>query len=486
MIPRRTILAGAVAALALPAKPDFDTFQTATQMARDLRRKRISAREVLEAHLARIERVNPKVNAIVTLVAGQARQTAARLDDEAAKGRFAGPLHGLPVAHKDLVETKGIRTTFGSPLFRDYVPTQNALIVDRMQAAGAVTIGKTNTPEFGAGSQTFNPVFGSTKNPYDLSKTSGGSSGGAAAALASGMIPIADGSDMGGSLRNPAAFCSVVGFRGSPGRVPVPGAWSPFSVLGPMGRSVEDVALLLSVLAGPDARAPLSIHEPGSRFAQPLERNCKGVRIAWMPRFAGLPFDRRISDVFAARRKDFESTGCLIEEPESPDFSEAAEVFPVFRALSFHQQHAAKAVKGRAQMKATVLEEIDRGSRLTGPLIAEAEAKRSTLYTRFGQFMEKYEFMVLPVTQVPAFDANQEYVSEIEGVKLESYIDWMRSCWYITVTGHPAISVPGGYTPEGLPVEIQIVGRHQADFAVLQLAHVYEQATRPLWHRPGV
>jgi amidase len=473
-----------MALAARPAHGSVDTYISAKEMAQRIRRKQLSARQLLEAHLTRIEQANPKVNAIVTLVPELARKTAARLDEEAAHGRFAGPLHGLPIAHKDLVETRGIRTTFGSPLFRDHVPARNALIVDRMQAAGAVTIGKTNTPEFGAGSQTFNPVFGATKNPYDLAKTCGGSSGGAAVALACGMIPLADGSDMGGSLRNPAAFCSVVGFRVSPGRVPSGNSWSPFAVQGPMARSVEDVAMLLSVLAGPDPTSPLSIHEPGSVFARPLGREFKRVRIAWLPRFAGIPFDRRVSEVFAARRKAFEAIGCSVEEPESPDFSEAAEVFPVFRALSFYQQHAAKARKDRAQMKATVLEEIDRGARLTGPQIADAEMKRSRLYARIGEFMEKYEYLALPVTQVPPFDINQEYVSEIEGVKMATYIDWMRSCWFITCIGHPAISVPGGYTVEGLPVGIQIVGRHHADFAVLQLANAYEQATRSLWRRP--
>src|SRR5881396_1643254 len=255
-------------------------FMSAVDMARLIRTKKLSAREALAAHLNQIERVNPKVNAIVTLVPEMAADAATKADEMQARGEKLGALHGLPVAHKDLLETRGIRTTFGSPLYKDNVPTEDDIVVDRMRRAGAITIGKTNTPEFGAGSQTFNEVFGSTLNPYDRSKTCGGSSGGAAVALATGMLPIADGTDMGGSLRNPASFCNVVGFRPSPGRVPTwpaATAWSTLSVDGPMGRSVADVALMLSALAGPDARSPIALADPGSLFAAPLDRTFTDV-----------------------------------------------------------------------------------------------------------------------------------------------------------------------------------------------------------------
>ena len=442
-----------------------------------IRRKDLSAREVLDAHLQQIERLNPKLNAVVTLVADQARDHALRADEAAARGAFLGPLHGLPIAHKDLVETKGIRTTFGSPIFSDHVPEFNTLMVDRIQAAGAILIGKTNTPEFGAGSQTFNPVFGATRNPWDLSKTCGGSSGGAAVSLACGMLPIADGSDTGGSLRNPASFCSVVGFRPSPGRVPVvPSdyAWNNITVLGPMARTAADCALLLSVMAGPDPRAPLSIQEAGTRFAQPIERDCQGLRIGWCANFAGLPFDRRIREVFNAQRKKFEDLGCVTEDAD-PDFSGADEAFRVFRALGFYQQHGPLLDQHPAQIKATVIAEIERGARLTGPEIASAERERSLLFARIAQLMTRFDFLLLPVTQVPPFAIDQQYVTEIEGVKMESYIDWMRSCYFITMTALPAISVPAGFTPEGLPVGLQIVGRHQDDWGVLQMAHAFEQ-----------
>ena len=274
-------------------------FLTATELTRRIRAKDLSVREVIEAHLAQIERVNPKVNAIVTHSdLTEVMDQADAADAALARGEDVGPLHGLPVAHKDLVETKGIRTTYGSPIFKDFVPEHDALIVERLKRAGAITIGKTNTPEFGAGSQTYNEVFGETLNPYDITKTCGGSSGGAAVALACGMLPIADGSDMGGSLRNPANFCNVVGFRTSPGRVPVWPAvlgWFPISVEGPMARTVQDAALMLSAIAGPDRRAPISISEPGEMFSQPLERDFNGVQIAWDRDLGGLPVDPQVT-----------------------------------------------------------------------------------------------------------------------------------------------------------------------------------------------
>jgi amidase len=466
------------AAQQMSGKTESLCFLSATELARRLRRKDVSAREVLEAHLRQIESLNPKVNAIVTLVQDRAMEQAARADEAAARGRFLGPLHGLPIAHKDLEETKGIRTTYGSPIFRDHVPDFDTLLVERIKRAGAINIGKTNTPEFGAGSQTFNPVFGATRNPYDLSKTCGGSSGGAAVALACRMLPIADGSDMGGSLRNPASFCSIVGFRTSPGRVPkVPStsAWNTLSVLGPMARSVEDTALFLSAIAGPDPRAPLSIHEPGSRFAQPLGRNTKGIRIAWCANVLGLPFSRSVKDVFSAQQKVFNTLECAVSDAE-PDLTDADEIFKVYRALSFYQAHLEKVQRHRDLVKATVIQEVERGERLTLAEIAQADTKRSRLFARLGQFMERFDFFVLPTVQVPPFDVDQQYVTEIEGSKMGNYIDWMRSCYYITVTALPAISVPAGFTADGLPVGLQIVGRHQDDWGVLQIAHAYEQA----------
>ena len=338
---RREVLRGIAAASLLPAsstegQPSTSPlcFTSAVEMAQLIRAKKLSAREALAEHLKQIDRVNPKVNAIVTLVPEMAATAAAKADEMQAHNEKLGPLHGLPVAHKDLIETSGIRTTFGSPLFKDYVPTEDDLVVERMRRAGAIIVGKTNTPEFGAGSQTFNTVFGATHNPYDLSKTCGGSSGGAAVALACGMVPVATGSDAGGSLRNPAAFCNIVGFRPSIGRVPNPKAafgWSTLSTTGCLGRSVADLAFALSTIAGPDPNTPLSIREPGDLFARPLDRSFKGVRIAWFKDLGGVPFDPRVRTVIDAHRATFESLGCIVEQDE-PDFSPAEISFRTLRA----------------------------------------------------------------------------------------------------------------------------------------------------------
>ena len=287
--------------------PDL-CFTSATELVRLIRERKVSVTEVVQAHLAQIERVNPRVNAIVTLLPERALADARAKDAALARGEASDPLFGLPIAHKDLVPTRGVRTTYGSPIYRDHVPDEDGLIVERLRAAGTVMLGKTNTPEFGAGSQTFNPVFGATVNPYDTAKTCGGSSGGAAVALACGMIPIADGSDLGGSLRNPASFCNVVGLRPSVGRVPVwpsETPWFSLSVQGPMARTVKDVALLLSTMAGPDPRSPVAIREPGEKFRAPLGRDFKGVRIAWSRDLSGLPIDKRVTGVLEAQRSTF-------------------------------------------------------------------------------------------------------------------------------------------------------------------------------------
>ena len=464
-------------------------FLTATELARRIRVKDLSAREVMEAHLAQIDRVNPKVNAIVTLLPELAMAQAKHADEALARGAEIGPLHGLPIAHKDLVPTQGIRTTSGSRIFKDHVPDHDGLIVERLKKAGAITIGKTNTPEFGAGSQTFNEVFGATLNPYDLTKTCGGSSGGAAVALACGMLPIADGSDTGGSLRNPANFCNVVGFRPAPGRVPVwptQLGWWGISVQGPMARTVQDTALMLSAIAGPDPRSPIAIAEPGSLFARPLGRNFKGVRLAWSRDLGGIPVDTRITAVLDSQRQVFEvarvyDRRCHTGFHAMPTRSSRSGAPGVWRLL--YGDH----VRNRRELvKDTVIWNVEAGTKLTGPQLSQAERKRTELYHRLRQFMETHDFLIMPVSQVPPFDVKQPYITEINGIKMQTYIDWMKSCYYITVTGLPAISVPGGFTPEGLPVGIQIVGRHQDDFGVLQLAHAFEQATGHWQTRPSV
>ncbi len=476
---RRQTLLGLSGAALMAETTQPVHFMSAIELAKLIRTKKLSAREALTVHLKQIERINPKVNAIVTLVPDLATAAAAKADEMQARKEPLGPLHGLPVAHKDLVETRGIRTTFGSSIYKDNIPTQDDLIVHRLHRAGAITIGKTNTPEFGAGSQTFNTVFGATRNPYDLSKTCGGSSGGAAVALACGLVPVADGSDTGGSLRNPAAFCNVVGFRPSPGRVPNPKAafgWFTLSTHGCLGRSVADLAFVLSTIAGPDPRAPLSINEPGALFARPLNRNFKGVRVAWFKDLGGVPFDPRVRAVVDGHRKTFESLGCIVEQAE-PDFAPAEIAFRILRAWNTANTYGDRLRQHPNAFKDTLKNEIEEGLRLTGPDIARAETAHGKLWRGFQAFLEKYDYFVLPTTQVPPFDVTTPYPTEISGVKFESYIDWMKSCWYISATANPAASVPAGFTPEGLPIGIQIVGRHNADFSVLQMAHAFEEAT---------
>jgi amidase len=482
-------LLGAAAATQLLAAQGQDIcFLTATEMADLIRRKKLSARETLDAHLKQIERVNPKVNAIVTLVAEQSIENARKADEMQAHGAALGPLHGLPIAHKDLVETAGIRTTFGSRIFKDYVPKHDAILVERIRQAGAICVGKTNAPEFGAGSQTFNAVFGATKNPHDLTKTCGGSSGGAAVSLACGMLPIADGSDSGGSLRNPAAFCGVVGFRTAPGRVAHAAsgdAWSTIAVSGPMARTVPDVALLLSAMAGPDARCPISISEPGSRFAGNLARNFKGARVAWFKDMGGIPFDPRVLNLVNAQRKVFENLGCIVEQAE-PDWAGALEAYDTLRAWGYATSQSENIRLHRDLVKDTIQWEAERGSKLTGADIARAHTLRSKAWDNMRMFQEKYEYFVTPTTQVLPFDVTQPYPTEVAGVKMSTYIEWMKTCMLISALENPSISMPCGFTEGGLPVGLQIVGRHRDEWGVLQMAYAFEQATPGTRRKPAI
>ena len=449
----------------------------ATELAAQIARGETSPSALLEDCLAQIERVNPTINAIVTLHADEARARAAELDRE-SPDVARRPLLGLPIAIKDLALVRGMRTTFGSPIYRDFVPDADELFVSRLRAAGANIIGKTNTPEFGAGSQTFNPVFGVTRNPWDPTRTSGGSSGGAAAALASGMLPLADGSDLGGSLRNPAAFCNVVGFRPSPGRVP---AWpkqfssDALAVHGPMARNVPDVALLLSVMAGPDPRVPISLPQPGAMFRRPLDRDFRGTRVAFS-RDLGYPVDRRVVAVLERAAADFEALGCTVVEA-APDLSDADDIFRTLRAFMFLARGREDYTHHRDQMKDTLIWNIEQGLALSADDISRAEVARSALLARVAAFFEQYEFLLCPATQVPPFTVEQEWVREIEGETMATYLDWMGVCCAITVTGLPAISVPAGFTSDGLPTGAQLVGARWGDFGVLQLAHAFEQAT---------
>jgi len=443
-----------------------------------------SARDVMAAHLARIDACNPRVNAIVTLDAEGAMARAALADEHQAHGGALGLLHGLPIVHKDSFLTAGMRTTYGSPLYRDFVPERDSLIVTRERAAGAITLGKSNLPEFGAGSQTFNAVFGATRNPYDLRMTAGGSSGGAAAALAARMTPLADGTDMGGSLRNPASFCNVVGLRPSPGRVPQWPTASPYNALtvaGPMARTVADVALLLAATAGPDARDPLTVDQDPARFLASLERDFKDVRIAYAPTWGDLPVQRDVLQVLESQLPIFADLGAKVEQA-CPDFTGANDAFQALRAQVFAVGYEAALRQHRHRLKDTVIWNIELGLTQAPATVVQAERDRAALFARMHAFMQTHEFLIGPVSQVVPFPVQEETVSHIDDTPMHNYIDWMRSGYYLSLTGHPAISVPCGFTEDGLPVGIQIVGRYRQEHALLQLAHAFESATQH-WRR---
>jgi amidase len=454
-----------------------------------LRRKQVSAREVVAAHIARIEAVDGLVNAVVTRCFDRALAAAAAADDRLTSGESPGLLHGLPVAHKDLADTAGVRTTYGSLLFADNVPERDALVVRRMSAAGAISLGKTNTPEFGAGSHTVNPVFGATRNPYDLSRSAGGSSGGAAAALAARMISLADGSDLGGSLRNPASFCNVVGLRPSPGRVP---AWpvidvaDPMGVDGPMGRTVADVALLLAALSGPDDRVPLALDQPPPALADPAELpgllaslsavgGLRGTVVAWSADL-GLPVDPDVRAVLEPARQVLADLGCTVIDA-APDLSGADEVFRTLRAFRFATSFGPLLGQHRDKLGPNIVWNTERGLELTVAELSRATMLRTALAERVSDFFGAVDVLACPVSQVPPFDVTLDWVHEIDGVPQHTYLDWMASAYLISVTGLPALSVPAGFTSGGLPVGLQLVGRRRADWALLSVAHAFEAAT---------
>lgn len=455
-------------------------FKSASELAALIAGRKLGVEEVLSVHLAQIERLNPRVNAICTLAGEQSLAQARAMDSHLSRGARPGPLFGLPIAVKDLNPTRGIRTTFGSPIYQDFVPDYDELFVERLRDAGALIIGKTNTPEFGAGSQTFNAVFGATRNPWDPDRTPGGSSGGAAAALACGMIPLADGSDLGGSIRNPANFNNVVGLRPSPGRVPrYPSdrAWGTLSVVGPMARSVEDVALLLSVMAGEDARDPVSFSSSNEGFDDLPEVDFKGARVAWSPDLGEFVVERAVLDVLERFLPRVSEIGCTVER-DHPDFTGSSEIFHTLRAESFAAEHHADLDRCRHLIKDTVIWNVEQGLGLSALEVAKAQQARTRLFHRVREFLERYDFLMLPVSQVQPFPVEVEWVREIEGVEMPTYIDWMKSCSCITLTAHPAISLPCGFTPDGLPVGVQIVGRYRGERRLLQFARALQHHIR--------
>lgn len=477
------------ATVSVPAKSSDLCFMSARELAMLIRSGKLSAREVMAAYLDQINRVNPKINAIVAkLDDDRCLALADEADRLIARRQRVGPLHGLPIAFKDLEAAVGFPWTRGSRIYKGDMPTEDTVLVDRLRKAGAVPIGKTNVPEFGMGSHTYNKVYGTTVNPYDLTKSAGGSSGGAGAALATGLLPLADGSDLAGSLRNPASFNNIVALRPTVGLVPTAPTAMPFLgfvVKGPMARSVADTAFLLSVMAGSDPRDPGCYPSDPSVFTKPLDRSLKNLRVAWCLDLGGLPLDRRVRSVLEAQRKTFEGLGCIVEEA-CPDLSGADEVFLAIRRWRSWNLLGPLLEKHRDEMKPEAVSEIESGAKLSAADIAKAMIQHGELMNRMRRFQEKYEFMLCAVNQVPPFDAKVDWPREIEGVKMEHYVAWMKSAYWVTATFHPAISVPAGFTLEGLPVGIQIVGRYRDDLGVLQIAHAFEQVTGFGQKRPAI
>ncbi len=465
----------------------------ATEQRQLLREGELSAVELLEASLRQIERVNPAVNAIVTLDTEGARQQAAQADESFARGESLGALHGLPVAHKDLVATRGMRTTMGSPLTADWIPDHDAAIVARMREAGAIRVGKTNVPANGAGSHTFNPVFGATHNPWNLGRTAGGSSGGAGAALVTGMVSLADGSDLGGSLRNPGSFNSVVGFRSSIGsisRAPVATGWVGQSVLGAMGRTVRDMALLHSALVGFDPADPNSIPVDGAPFLSIAESGpsdgLRGVRVGWSDDLGGLPVESSVLEVLHdSGLPALERMGASVEQFDL-DFTGAETSFRTLRAWGMVASYGDAYRTNPEQLSQNVIDNVEMGLDLTAADIHQAYTDRTSLAVRFAGYFQKVDVLAMPTVQLPPFPIEWNHPETVAGAQQDDYLGWMRSCWYVTATGLPAISVPCGFTSEGLPVGIQFVGRPLGDVDLVRFAAAFEDV-HPVWkHHPAI
>jgi amidase len=439
-----------------------------------------SATEVTQAHLDRIERLNPAVNAVVTVTAEQALREARLADAAVARGDDLGLLHGVPAGYKDTHDTAGIRTTYGSPLYADHVPDTDDVIVGRMRRAGAITLGKTNVPEFETGANTFNSLFGPTRNPYDLSRTSGGSSGGSAAALVTGMIAATEGSDLGGSLRNPAAFCNVVGLRPTAGLVPdTPSAfgWQSLLVRGPMGRTVDDVALVLAAIAGDNPRNPIALPGDGRSFADVRPADVRGLRIAWSPDMGGLiDIDADVLAVLDGQRAVLEGLGCVVE-PAMVDLDGADSAFRTLRAWMLTYNLGAVYRDHRDQLKPSLVWNIEEGQYLSGRDIAAALSMQTLLYQRAQEFFTWFDALVVPTTQTAPWDIDLEYPMVIGNQAGTSYLDCLHAGYAITMTGCPALSMPAGFTPEGLPIGLQLVGPHRAEHRLLSIAKTLEAAT---------
>ena len=498
-IKRRTFLAATAAmtvlssrrrarAAALPTPTDL-CYADAHELVRLIAARKLSARELMQAQLKRIAAVNGRVNALVArLPDEQCLKLAEEFDARHARGNRPFLLGGLPWAFKDLEDAVGFPCTYGSPVFRDHQATFDTVLVERLRAAGVVPIAKTNVPEFGMGSHTYNKVYGATHNPYDLGRSAGGSSGGAGAALATGMLALADGSDLGGSLRNPGNFNNIVGFRPSVGLVPNAPEEMPLAdsaVKGPMGRSVTDVALMLSVIAGVDARSPNTEPSDPASFRTPLPRELKGLRVAWAPDLGGLSLQPEVRAVLDAQRAVFDKLGWRVEEAV-PDLSGAEDLFLTLRRWRSWNGLKDLLKEHRDLLKPEAVGELEAGSRVSADDIARAFVEHGKLLERMRVFHQRFDLIACAVNQVAPFDVNIDWPKSIDGTPMTHYLEWMKSAWLITATWQPAVSMPAGFTPGGLPVGIQLVAPRRADRRLLEAAFAFEQATQVAKRRPAL
>ena len=505
---RRAVMTGAAGAVLAVTTARTAAAQTTeingmggTALATAIRERRVSAREAMSDCLARIEAINPAVNAIISMPShGALMAEAAAADERQARGEALGPLHGLPHAVKDLQPVRGLRFTQGSPIYRDRIAAVDSLMVGRLRQAGVIFVGKTNTPEFGFGSHTFNPVFGATRNPYDHTRSVGGSSGGAAAALATRMVPLADGSDYGGSLRNPAGWNNLFGFRTGFGVVPAAGSgiWlAGMGVQGPMARSVEDLALLLSVQAGYDARSPLSLPGSGALYRQGLDASVKGRRIGWLGDFAGaVPHEPEVLAVCRAALKSFETIGCVVEEAQVGAGVEAtgveAGVEAAWQAMiklrAWEQGGGILAnyrnPAERALLKPEASWEVETGLSLSAFDITAASEARAVWSMAVRKLFDRFDYLILPSSQIFPFPIEERWPKTVAGVAMRTYHEWMKSALLVTLAGNPALVVPAGFGAAGLPIGLQIVGPNRGETACLQLAKAYEAATGWTDRRP--
>ena len=464
-----------------PVNPADLCYTPAMKLREMIQARQISPVEVVTAFLERIDKINPTINAYCTLVPEMAIEAARKAESAVMKGGDTGLLTGIPVSIKDVTPVAGVRTTFGSKLYENFVPDEDDLVVERLKRAGAIIIGKTNTPEFAAGASTFNKIFGITRNPWDTAFTVGGSSGGAAASVAAGMGPLAQGNDLGGSLRTPASFCGVVGLRPSPGRVPwypTELHWDDLAVQGPIARTVGDIALMMEAISGPDRRSPVSVQETDPKFVKAVTNpDVKNLKIAWSDNLNLIPVAKEVLEMTRSAIEVFRGLGCEVVE-DSPDFTGVEETALVLRGLRFVALYQDKMddPEFKRWVNPLVTGNIEQGLSYSVRDIARAEHQRSVIWEKVNGFFNKYDLLLTPTMPIPPFPAEMVYPTEIDGKPMKHYIDWVWLTYAISTTGSPAISVPCGWNHQGLPIGLQMVGRYLAEDTVLRAAAAYELA----------